>query len=76
MSNKRRLRRRLSALLTGFADAYSCGHCTATTRSTPAHPSVILLDVLHDPDCPVLNGLVEDLPDVLRALSSIRIRRV
>jgi hypothetical protein len=70
MSNKRR--RRPSLLLTGLAAAYSCGHCTAITRTTFATPNAALVDVIHDPDCPVLLGLVESFPAVMRACSAAK----
>jgi hypothetical protein len=69
VSNKRRLRSRRTALVMGFAASYSCGHCTASTRSKVARGAA-LIDVFHDPDCPVLRGLVDDVPATMRAFAA------
>jgi hypothetical protein len=61
-----------SRLLTGFAAEYACGHCTAHTRSAALSPRFVLVDVFHDPECPVLRGLVDDFPATVRALSTAR----
>ncbi|MFI0861770.1 hypothetical protein ACH4RA_16125 [Streptomyces smyrnaeus] len=51
-----------------YVDAYRCGHCHSETLITKYNPEGYShVNVRHDDDCPVLAGVLSDLPDSLRA---------
>ncbi|AVH57773.1 MULTISPECIES: hypothetical protein [Streptomyces] len=54
----------LASLLTAY---YQCGHCTSETDTRTDESGLMHVVIHHDDGCPVLNGHVSALGDVLRA---------
>ncbi len=51
-----------------FAKSYECSHCHSRVTEIVKHPSGIYqVMVGHDESCPVLRGVLSDMPDTVRA---------
>jgi hypothetical protein len=51
-----------------FAAQYKCSHCNSQVDGLTRDPSGIYrLAVSHDDSCPVLRGVLPDVPDAVRA---------
>ncbi|HET6877726.1 MAG TPA: hypothetical protein VFH38_09380 [Jatrophihabitans sp.] len=46
-----------------FAGSYRCPDCSADSRLTEHTPGIYLLEVAHDPTCPLLAAMTADGED-------------
>jgi hypothetical protein len=66
LNRPRRLRKESTAL-DKYAASYSCGHSHSATSWARGPNGIGYAITQHDDTCPVLAGLLSDLPDALRA---------
>jgi hypothetical protein len=66
MSNRRKISP--SATADSFARHYRCHDCRSITKLRPGpQPNVKIIEVLHDPTCPVLAGQVSPFAAAIQA---------
>ncbi|MFI1480537.1 hypothetical protein [Streptomyces sp. NPDC020747] len=69
--NKPRRQRSPAEIAAAYASAYRCSDCHAVTTVSAVEGRTAVLDTVHEPGCPALDGVTDMWPDTLAAIGRV-----